>query len=150
MKIQKMVKRWLIPTVLLLLGVGLVFFSQYSDRKRANAFDLYREAMATLESSNFEGAYTMFLQSSSEFEDPHLKAIAIYEAANIGWAQNLADYKTLVELYKQALRYEPGFREASFNLELLYWLKANKPEELPQPSEAGEMPAEGGDSNGDI
>lgn len=143
-------RKWVSPVVILILGAALVLISLRNEQKHEMAFDLYRAAQGAFEEGNYKGAYSMYMQSSSEFEDPHFKALALYEAATVGWANNLADYKTIVELYKQSLRFEPGFEEASFNLELLYWLKDNKPEELPDPGKNGDQPADAEVSNGDI
>ncbi|MBI1871871.1 hypothetical protein HYS10_00445, partial [Candidatus Collierbacteria bacterium] len=89
-----------------------------------------------LQSLDIDGAYSLFVQSSYEFQDDEPKAIALYMAATVGWYGGIADYNTLVELYKQALRYHPELEEASLNLEFLYWLKANG-QELPTPPGPG-------------
>lgn len=155
--------KWLLPMALTVIGLRLIEYGSIQEQKIPRDYQLYDSATTALRDGDFATAYSLFLQSASESRDPHLKAIAIYQAANIGWCDKrfdrrcespIANYQEIVELYKQSLRFQPGFYEAGFNLEYLYWLKTNAPEQLPappsQPGPAGEEPGEGGRSNGDI
>lgn len=147
---MKKILKWVLPVVvLIILGATLIIFSDREEEKLRRGHQTHAAAVAALESGDFKTAYALFLQSAYEFEDPDLKALATFEAANIGWVGQIADYRTLVGLYQQAIRYKPGYYEASFNLEYLYWLKANAPEQLPEP-EVGPQP--GGEElpNGDV
>jgi hypothetical protein len=148
---MKKILKWALPVVILIvLGTALIVFSNRQEEKLRSGYQTYAAAMAALESGNFKTAYELFLQSSYEFEDREMKALATYEAANIGWLGQVADYRTLVGLYKQAIRYKPGYHEAAFNLEYLYWLKANTPEQLPQPEVGPEPGREEVPESGDV
>lgn len=150
MNIRSILK-WVLPVIILIsLGATLVVYSNREEEKLLRGYETHAAAVAALESSNFKSAYELFLQSSYEFEDERLKAIALYEAANVGWIGQIADYRTLVGLYQQAIRYKPGYYEAAFNLEYLYWLKANAPQALPQPDAGPEPGGEEMPPNGDF
>lgn len=125
--------KWFLPVVILLaVGTRLINYATEQEARFRRGYELYGSAEEALMVGEFELAYSLFVQSSYEFQDRQPKAIALYVAATVGWTGVIADYNTLVELYKQALRYHPGFDEAAFNLEFLYWLKAND-RELPPP-----------------
>ena len=126
--------KWLLPTSLLIAaGLVLIAYAASREVRLAQVYATHTAAAAAFEAGDLKTAYTLYLASSYEFEDPKLKAICLYEAATAGWIGGFADYNTLVGLYKQSLRYSPGFDEAALNLEYLYWLKTNAPEQLPQP-----------------
>ncbi len=149
-KITSLLK-WFLPIVFLTaIGLKLITYSADQERKSLLGFETYQTAAAALEAKDAKTAYLMFLQSAYELADPKLKAVALYEAANTGWTGGIADYDTLVSLYQQSLRYNPGFYEAAFNLEYLYLLKARAPEKLPQP-QPGEKPSREEETpNGDV
>ena len=132
MRIISFLKWFLSVVILITLGVKLIDHASEEEIKYMRGYELFDSAEKALQDVNIEGAYSLFVQSSYELQDGEAKAIALYWAATIGWAGGLADYNSLVELYKQALRYHPGFDEAAHNLEFLYWLRANK-QELPEP-----------------
>ncbi len=127
--------RWFFPIVFLAaLGLELITYSTDKERKFLQGYETYAAATAALTAGDPKTAYVLYIQSAYELEDQRLKAVALYEAANTGWTGGIADYNTLVGLYQQSLRYDPGFYEAAFDLEYLYWLKANAPQQLPQPA----------------
>lgn len=143
--------KWFLPVVFLTtIGGKLVAYSTDQERQFLRGFETYEAATTALRAKDAKTAYILFLQSAYELEDPKLKAISIYEAANIGWVGGIADYQTIVGLYKQSLRYDPGFYEAAINLEYLYWLKENSPEEIPQPDPGPEPGREEEAPNGDV
>ena len=143
--------KWFLPAVFLAaIGGKLVAYSHEQEKQFLQGYQTYEAATAALVVGDSKTAYVLFLQSSYELADPKLKAKALYEAANTGWVGGLADYHTLVALYKQSLRYDPGFYEAAFNLEYLYWLKTNSPEEIPQPEPGPEPGREEKIPNGDV
>ncbi|SRR5258706_6076370 len=150
MKITTFLKWFLFSALLVAFGVGLVIYSIAKDNELSLAYDHYHAAQSALKMKNFKSAYSLYLQSAEEFDDPHLKATALYEASLVGWAGGLADYNSLVGLYQQALRYDPNLYEASFNLEYLYWLKANLPEMLPQPAPGNIPTRKEEESDGDV
>lgn len=148
---MKKILKWVLPVVvLILLGTALIVLGDREEEKLRRGHQTHAAAVAAFESGDLKSAYELFLLSSYEFEDPRLKAVATYEAANIGWVGGIADYRTLVGLYQQAIRYQPGYFEASFNLEVLYWLKVNAPEELPRPEVGPEPGREEVPPNGDV
>src|SRR5688572_24621790 len=114
-------KRVLLVAVFV-LGLGLVLYGSEQEKKLSRGYDLYAAAEQARVDKDYKKAYDLYLKSSYEFEDPHLKAVALYEAANVGWAYeiDIVDYETAVNLYKQALRLDPNLYEAAFNLEYLY------------------------------
>lgn len=143
--------RWVVPVLILIcLGYYLADYSQEKVGEDSYAYELHSAAETALKNEEYEKAYELYLYSSFEFSDPHLRGKATTEAANLGWAAGIADYETLVSLYKEALRYDPGQEEASFNLELLYWLKDNAPGNLPEPEAPGTEPGEETVPSGDI
>lgn len=143
--------KWILPVIFLTaIGAGLIIYSQQEEEKFLSGYQTHAQAIAALEAGDAETAYILYLQSANEFVDPKLKATALYEAANIGLASGIADYGTLAGLYKQSLRYNPGFYKAAFNLEYLYWLKTNAPEELPQPDPGADPSREEDIPNGDV
>lgn len=146
----------LVVLIFVISGASLVTYSNNRQSKTLKGFETYARAMHELEAGNqeleagnieaaqahYEASYKHYLQSALEFEDPQNQAAAYYAAANLGWASNLADFNALVELYKRSLSLKPGFEEASYNLELLYWLSQNQSENLPIP-QSGLGPSEG-------
>ncbi len=161
MKIISLFK-WLVPMILLVgIGTKLINYSSDQEASVMRGYELYDAARLALQAGDFKGAYALFLQSAYESHDPQLQGTALYEAANVGWFGEIADYRTLVSLYQQSLRYNPELYEAAFDLEYLYWLKANAPEKLPQPkpgepqpgqnpSQPGQIPGGQEGPNGDI
>lgn len=155
--------KWLLPlAALVAIGLKLISFSVEAESKQREGYELYTQGVAAIQAGDAQLSYSLFLSSAYHTEDPHLAAIALYEAAAVGWLGELADFRTLVNLYQQALLYEPGFYEAAFDLEYLYWLRANSPGQVPQPDPGeGREPGEeqqpesqpgtgGGVTNGDI
>ena len=143
--------KWFLPIVLLAaVGLRLVVYSDDQERMTLRGYETYAAATKALLAGDLESAYVSYIQSAYEFTDPALKAVALYEAANTGWMGGIADYNTLVGLYKQSLRYSPGFYEASYNLEYLYRLKEKAPEMLPQPDPGQKPSREEEVPNGDV
>lgn len=149
MRILSLLKWFLLAAVLIVIGAKLIDYGSEQESKFMRGYELYDSAVKALEEGNIETAYTLFIQSSYEFQDPNEKAVALYGAATVGWVGGIADYDTLVGLYQQALRYKPGFDEAAFDLEYLYWLKANA-KELPAPEPGTEPSREEEPSSGDV
>lgn len=126
--------KWFLPIVLLVaIGMKLIAESGYQEATEREGYELYNAATSALSTGDFKAAYVLYLQSAYAIADPQAKANAFYTAANVGWVGQIADYQTLVVLYQQAIRNHPGFYEAAFNLEYLYWLKVNDPEKVPKP-----------------
>lgn len=150
MKIASFLK-WFLPMVFLVaIGTKLIAVSNEQETKLSHGYETYAAATAALLAGDSQTAYVLFIKSSYELADPAHKAVALYEAANVGWVGEIADYNTLVSLYKQSLRYDPGFYEAAFNLEYLYWLRVNAPEDLPEPEPGPEPSREERTPNGDV
>lgn len=143
--------KWFLPIVFLLaIGTKLITYGNEQEAKHRRGYEIYAAATTALLAGDTQTAYILYIQSSYELADPTHKAVALYEAANVGWVGEIADYNTLVGLYKQSLRYDPGFYEAAFNLEYLYWLKVNAPQDLPE-LEPGPGPSrEERTPNGDV
>ncbi len=150
MKYLSFLKWLLLAALLITAGLMLIDYAGKQEDKFKQAYATHAAAAAAHAAGDPKTAYGLYLQSSFEFADPRLKGIALYEAANVGWVWGFADYNTLVGLYKQSLRYYPGFAEAAFDLEYLYWLKANAPEMLPQPQPGLQPGREGELLNGDV
>ncbi len=143
--------KWFLPIVLLTtIGLKLIVYSDDQERMALRGYETYAAATKALMADDPKSAYVLYIQSAYEFTDPALKAVALYEAANTGWIGGIADYNTVVGLYKQSLRYDPGFYEASYNLEYLYRLKEKAPEMLPQPEPGPEPSREEESPNGDV
>lgn len=143
--------KWFLPMLLLAaIGTKLIVESEEQEKKHQLGFETYATATQAVKSGDAKTAYVLYLQSIYELEDPADKAVAAYEAANVGWAGGIADYHTLVGLYQQSLRYNPEFYEAAINLEYLYWLKEHSPEELPQPDPGKDPSREEEVPNGDV
>lgn len=150
MKLISFLKWFLAVVLLIAAGLWLISHSFDEESRLMQGYDLYAAASLAVEVGDFPTAYTLYLQSAHLLKDPDLKAVAIYEAATVGWAGQIADYQTLVGLYQQSLRFRPGFYEAAFDLEYLYRIRANAPEQLPEP-DPGPMPSsEGRVPSGDI
>lgn len=139
------------PAIPILLGISLIVIGQRWEKERdrtyADGVLLYNQAFSELAQGKAEEAYQHFAESYSYAQDPNLKAEAFYNAATLAWSEGLADYPTLVELYKESLRNNPNFPESSFNLELLYFLKEEGKLELPQDPEEGEGEGHGVPAN---
>lgn len=143
--------KWLLPLLLLVgSGLKLITVANREESKLLRGYQTYEAALEALEKGDAETAYIGFIQAADELDDPNLKGLALYQAANVGWLSGLADYTTLVRLYQQSLRYYPGFYEAAFNLEYLYWLKENAPDQIPQPEPGREPGREEYIPNGDV
>lgn len=150
MKLTTLLK-WFLPMLLLAsIGTKLIVYSEEQEKKHQLGFETYAAASEAFKSGDAKTAYELYLQSIHELENPADKAVAAYEAANVGWAGGIADYHTLVGLYQQSLRYNPEFYEAAINLEYLYWLKTHSPEELPQPNPGKDPSREEEVPNGDV
>ena len=106
-----------------LIGAGAVWNERALSDQKAVAH--YNEALAVLEQQHSAEAITLFTESALYAQDPKLKAAALHNAATVLWSAKLGKYQMLVETYKEALRSNPQLKEASFNLELLYYLKAS-------------------------
>lgn len=143
--------KWFLPVVVLIAaGLKLADYASQEEAKFLRGYELYDSATQALQGGDVKAAYSLHVQSSYELQDPEAKAVALYQAAAVGWIGGIADFNTLTGLYKQSLRYKPGFYEAAFDLEYLYWLKANSLE-LPEPQEPGSEPSrEGEPSSGDV
>lgn len=144
-----LLKGW--PVLLILIGVIVILYSHNQEEKARLGHQLYDQATVALESGDYELSYSLYLQSAYETKDKKLAAQAFYMAASVGWAFGIADYNTLVYLYQQSLRSNPDLYASGFNLEYLYWLEAESPNEIPQPgTEPGQLPSEEEEpSNGD-
>lgn len=141
----------LLPIVFLsIAGSGLIYFANKQESKLMLGYDLFQAAQNAAEIGEYQEAYALYLQSSYELDNVKDKSIALYEAASVGWQQGIADYRTLVSLYQQMLRYQPGFYEAGFNLEYLYLLKSFSSDELPGADPGSEPSREGTPTRGDI
>lgn len=160
MKLVKGLLKFVFIGVVLAVGVLLIAVSRDQEQTTMKGSELFDAATTALQAGDVQSAYMLYVQSAYALLDPKAKALAFYDAANVGWMGKLADFETLVELYKQSLRYHPGFYEAGFNLEYLYWLKLKQPGNLPQPkageseqnqSKPGSKPGQGGGPrSGDI
>jgi len=154
--IKRVVKKSLPFLISIGIGLGLIRVADFVERRQlAGAlagFETHSQALAALEEGDVKTAFELFALAATEFEDPRMRGFAIYEAANTGWFGQIADYQTLVDLYKYALRYDPDLYEAGFNLEYLYWLRFNSPSDIPQPEgDSGKTPGEEQDvPSGDI
>ena len=134
--------RFWVPLFLAGMLVGTAnLLEARSARNYSNGLDLQYAAFAMLNQGEPAAAYALFIESSASSTDPMIRALSLYDAANVAWGAELADYETLVALYKESLRNLPGFYAASWNLELLYFLKSEAPEMLPEPGE-GLLPGE--------
>lgn len=134
--------RFGVPILLALALVGAAHLMEArSSRNYSNGLDFQYAAFDALRAGNPSAAYAFFVQSAIYSSDPAIRAISRYDAANVAWAAGLADYETLVALYKESLRDYPGFYAASWNLEYLYFLKSQAPETLPEPGN-GNLPGE--------
>lgn len=135
-----------------IVGLSLILYGAKQEKRLNRGYELHAEAEQALRDKDYEKAYDLYLKSSYAFEDPHLKAVALYEAANVGWAfeDDIIDYEKAVSLYKQALRYDPNLYEAAFNLEYLYYIKKNFPEELPRPMPGLQPSRDEESKNGDV
>jgi hypothetical protein len=137
--VKKLIKwvwrpRFWIPLLLAIALVGTANrLEARAARNYSNGLDLQDAAFAMLQQDDPAAAYALFVESSVYSTDPEIRAISLYNAANVAWGAELADYETLVELYKESLRNLPGFYPASWNLEMLYFLKSQAPEMLPEP-----------------
>ncbi|MEX2053430.1 MAG: hypothetical protein WD940_00250 [Patescibacteria group bacterium] len=134
-------RRWELPLLvafaLFLIGGSL----QTYHREHPSGLELQYRAFSALAAQDPLAAYALFIESAVSSDDPAVRAISLYNAANVAWEFEMADYQTLVELYKESLRNRPGFYPASWNLELLYFLKSQAPELLPKPG-GGPFPGE--------
>lgn len=145
--VKKILKRLWRPRfwVPLLLAGALIgtanFLEARAARNYSNGLDLQDAAFAMLQQGDPAAAYALFIESSVYSEDPMIRAFSLYNAANVAWGAELADYQMLVALYKESLRNLPGFYAASWNLEYLYFLKSEAPELLPEPGD-GLLPGE--------
>lgn len=110
-------------------------------RNYHNGIDLQYAAFVMLQQGDPETAYALFIESSIYSTSPVVRAISLYNAANVAWGAGLADYNMLVSLYQESLRNLPGFYPASWNLEYLYFLRSEAPELLPKPGD-GLLPGE--------
>lgn len=114
----------------LIFGLVLIWAGGFLEENRTKTYAdgvvLYNEALAALEEKDLDKAHELFLRVVFYAKDPELRAASLHNAATIGWIGELSDYETLVETYKEALRNKPGFEQASFNLELLYYLREKK------------------------
>lgn len=150
MKILAFLK-WFLPVVILIaIGMKLINYSSEQEANLLRGYETYAAAAEALSTGDAQKAYLLYIQASYELEDPADKAVALYEAANVGWTGRVADYNTLVGLYQQSLRYYPGFYEAAFDLEYLYWLKAKAPNQLPRPEPGPKPSREEYIPNGDV
>jgi tetratricopeptide (TPR) repeat protein len=139
--------------ILIVLAVGVLLLSNgFLLAKEESAvrheYDRYNEACQLVEQGNLE-AVAVFFEVAIQTEDPFLRSRAFYNLANIGWAQ-ASSADSIIEFYQNALRAQPGYREAAFNLELLYDLlqQAKQQEQVPGEGEGGND--EGAGTTGDI
>lgn len=143
MKILLFLRRNIRLLVPVFCGVALIVSGMHWEKEEARTYAdgliLHQAAFAAMDAGDYEQAYELFIQSFFYSQDPELRSTSIYNAANLAWVADLADFDTLVASYKESLRNTPGFYEAAFNLEYLYMLKANAPEMMPMP---GELPGE--------
>lgn len=143
--------KWVVPIIILaILGLYLISRSNQQEKEYLLGYETYNNAIKALGDGNYEEAYTLYIKSATEFTDPKLKAIALYEAATLGFNAQIGDYYSWVDLYQRALKYYPGFDEAAFDLEYLYWLKTNSPEKVPPPQPGPEPSIEEEPTYGDI
>ncbi|OGC60074.1 hypothetical protein A3J33_02025 [candidate division WWE3 bacterium RIFCSPLOWO2_02_FULL_53_10] len=134
--------RFWVPLFLAGMLIGTAnFLEARAARNYSNGLDLQYAAFAMLNQGDPAAAYALFIESSVYSEDPMIRAFSLYNAANVAWGAELADYQMLVALYKESLRNLPGFYAASWNLEYLYFLKSEAPELLPEPGD-GLLPGE--------
>lgn len=134
--------RLMLPILLALVLVGLAnLLEARASRNYSNGLDFQYAAFAALQAGDSSAAYALFIESAIYSTDPTIRAVSRYDAANVAWAEGLADYETLVALYKESLRDYPGFYAASWNLEYLYFLKSQAPETMPEPG-GGNLPGE--------
>ena len=134
--------RFWVPLFLAGMLIGTAnFLEARAARNYSNGLDLQDAAFAMLQQGDPAAAYALFIESSVYSEDPMIRAFSLYNAANVAWGAELADYQMLVALYKESLRNLPGFYAASWNLEYLYFLKSEAPELLPEPGD-GLLPGE--------
>jgi len=134
--------RFWVPLILAGMLVGTAnLLEARAARNYSNGLDLQSAALEMLRQGDPAAAYALFIESSIYATDPVVRAFSLYNAANVAWGAELADYETLVALYKESLRNLPGFHAASWNLEILYFLKSQAPEMLPEPGE-GLLPGE--------
>ena len=143
--------KWVTPFVLLLtLGIALVRLSNIKEKEYLASFELHQLAAQAVDEGDFKAAYSLYIQSAYGFDDPILKSRSLFEAATIGWAGGVADYGTLVALYKEVLRNSPEFEDAGLNLEYLYWIKENDPQRVPNPPPGREPSREEEMKSGDV
>lgn len=150
MKIIKFFKWVGLVVILFVAGLKIIAYSTQVERDFRVGYEHYAAAAAAVAAGDYQTGYSLYLQSSFEFDDPQLKAVALYETATVGWTRQIANYDILVDLYQQSLRFSPGFYEPSFDLEYLYTLSGNAPQELPQPEPGPQPSSEGRPTNGDI
>lgn len=125
-----------VPLFLALVLFGAAnFLEARASRNYSNGLDLQDAAFGMLQRGNPSAAYALFVESAVYSTDSTIRAVSLYNAANVAWGAELANYETLVALYKESLRNSPGFYAASWNLEYLYFLKAQAPEMLPNPGD---------------
>ncbi len=147
---KTLLKKFLPVLLLIIIGSGLIIYSGSQTEKEMSPYLIHQNAEKAMKVGDTNTAYILYVESSLAFQDPRLKAIAICEAAAVGWSGQIADYNTLVNLYSQALRYDPENYEASFNLEYLYYLKENAPGDLPKPPPSEKPSREEEATSGDV
>lgn len=139
--VKKLIKRvwrprfWVPLLLAIALGGTANLLEARATRNYSNGLDLQSAGFGMLQQGNPAAAYVLFVQSAVYSTDPAIRAVSLYNAANVAWGAGLADYETLVALYQESLRDFPGFYNASWNLEMLYFLKSQAPEMLPDPGD---------------
>ena len=112
-----------------ILGIVLIGAGNFLDNKQvktnADGVTIYNAAYAALEKGQLTQAADLFLEAVDWAKDSNLKAASYYNAATVAWVGRFGQWDPLVENYKESLRNKPDFENASFNLELLYFLKEN-------------------------
>lgn len=148
MPLVKRIARKALPFLVSIgIGLGLIQLAETIETRQQEGslagFPTHAQAVAALNAGDLQSAYNLFALAATEFQDPRMRAIALYEAANVGWLGQIADYQTLVDLYKYALRHDPDLYEAGYNLEYLYWLRSEAPGAVPGERQSdGELPGE--------
>lgn len=148
---KKLVIKKFLPIILLIIvGNGLIVYSAMKIKAETLPYELHQKAEKAWNLGDPSTAYILYVESSIAFSDPHLKAIALCDAATVGWTTRIADFNALVNLYQQALRYDPGNYEASFNLEYLYYMKENPSDSLPELPEGDKPTRDDEAPSGDV
>ncbi len=145
-----LIKKFLPILLLIIIGNGLIIYSDNQTEKEMSPYSMHEDAEKAIKAGDPNAAYILYVESSIAFQDPHLKSIALCDAATVGWTSQIADYETLVNLYSQALRYDPENYEASFNLEYLYYLKEKDMKGIPEPLPGDKPTREEEVTSGDV